>query len=66
MLLDLFINSLARDGTFAVRPIHIDGCTFSDEFIKSPLTKMTLQQEIKNSPNDNVAALINQLNAWGD
>lgn len=66
MLIDLMIKKLARDGIFAIRPTHIDGCTLSDEIIESPFTEMTLRQEIKNSANDNIITLMNQLDAWSD
>lgn len=66
MILDLMVKKLARDGTFAVRPTHINGCTLTDEKIESPFTETVLQQEIKNSAHDNIIALMNQLDAWSD
>lgn len=66
MLIDLMIKSIKRDGVFAVHPLHLDSCTFSDERIESPFTAVALQKEIKNSANDKCLAILNQLSEWSE
>lgn len=66
MLIDLMIKHIKRDGVFAVLPAHFDGCTFSDERIVSAFTDVVLQKEIKNSANDKILAILNQLSEWGE